>query len=885
MKQFYALFAALLVSVCAHAQKPEIVPGDIIVQLVAGKSMDHLVQANATLGGQPTDLRVNRILSPQMRAYLLQFNPALDHHALLRQVFAHPAVASVQFNHRIQNRITPNDPQLGQQWHHININDADVDSELAWDITTGGITALGDTIVVCIVDDGTQFNHPDLVANQWVNYHEIPDNNIDDDGNGYVDDYFGWNPQNSNDDVNNGSHGVSVAGMVGARGNNATGVVGVNWNVKLMTVTYGSLDDASVIESYTYPLTMRQLYSQTGGMQGAFVVATNSSWGIDNGNPADAPIWCAFYDTLGAYGILSAGATANAQINVDVNGDLPTGCSSDYMISVTATNNEDVRTFSAFGLTTIDLGAPGENVLTTSGTNGYGATSGTSFASPMVAGAIALLYAAPCNSLAAIALANPALAAQYVRQYLLSGVDVVPNLVGYTVTGGRLNLRGAINQLITNCQGAGCIAPLNVNVVGLTDVQGNVTWSSVPDILGFDMRYGVVGGQDTLVAFGVASPFALTNLAACTNYWVSLRSNCEADSSAWTANRLFATDGCCLPPATISILSIQENTATATWASVLAAQSYVVQWREVGTQVWQVQDGVTTTTLALTNLSGCTNYEVRVATNCAGSTTAFIAANAFRTLGCGACTDQSFCASVGQVAFEWIGNITIGNFTNTTDGGTGYSDFTTLQSIELQQGETYAVAFTPAYASNLYTEHFRVWIDLNNNGVFSNVNEKLFDDAEGATTTVTGTITIPLTAQLGSARMRISMAYGAAFGGNYPQSACENGQDGEVEDYCVTITEAPSDTTGIDEAAHANGVGIAVFPVPATNRLTIQLLRDAAQPAVIRVYDVRGQLVQSVVSAFSKTHQVDVSMLQAGSYLVEVVGDQSVLGRARFVRL
>ncbi len=125
---------------------------------------------------------------------------------------------------------------------------------------------------------------------------------------------------------------------------------------------------------------MRNMYNTSNGTQGAFVVATNASWGIDQGNPANYPVWCAYYDDLGSVGILNCGATANAQFDIDVVGDMPTGCSSDYMVSVTATNNQDVRTFSAFGATTIDLGAPGENVFMTAAGNSYGASSGTSFA-------------------------------------------------------------------------------------------------------------------------------------------------------------------------------------------------------------------------------------------------------------------------------------------------------------------------------------------------------------------------------------------------------------------------------------------------------------------------------------------------------------------------
>jgi subtilisin family serine protease len=143
---------------------------------------------------------------------------------------------------------------------------------------------------------------------------------------------------------------------------------------------------------------MRRLYNETDGEKGAFVVATNASWGINGGEPADSPLWCAMYDSLGAQGVLNCGATANNNVDVDVVGDLPTACPSDFMISVTATNIDDMRTFSAYGATTIDVGAPGDNVYTTSISGGYGTTSGTSFASPLTAGVIGLLYSAPCAS-------------------------------------------------------------------------------------------------------------------------------------------------------------------------------------------------------------------------------------------------------------------------------------------------------------------------------------------------------------------------------------------------------------------------------------------------------------------------------------------------------
>ena len=239
--------------------------------------------------------------------------------------------------------------------------------------------------------------------------------------------------------------------MVGARGNNANGVVGANWYVKLMPVRYSSLTEANVIASYTYPLVQRQRWNQTNGAQGALVVATSSSWGIDNANPANYPLWCGFYDTMGQAGILSCGATANNNVNVDVVGDMPTACSSPYMISVTATNSSDQRTFSGYGLTTIDVGAPGEAVRTTSSVNGYTTTSGTSFATPLTAGVLALMYSTPCTGLAQLARTNPQGAADAMRTALFAGVEQVGNLPGQTVTGGRINANNSVQYIVNNC--------------------------------------------------------------------------------------------------------------------------------------------------------------------------------------------------------------------------------------------------------------------------------------------------------------------------------------------------------------------------------------------------------------------------------------------------
>ena len=442
------------------------VPGEIIIMFDGDLDPILFCAKYKSVSGFKTSLAPIQVLSSLSNIHLLSFDEKRsDGDMILRELRKDRAVRAVQFNHFVEDRATPNDPSFAQQWHHIQTGDHDIDSDLAWEITTGGQTANGDQIVVAVLEGGgSNWDHTDLLANHWVNTGEIPGNGVDDDGNGYTDDYNGWNTTSNNDNISAGSHGTAVSGMIGAKGNNNQGGAGVNWDVGIMQVQMGGLSESNVIAAYNYPYTMRYMYNATGGSQGAFVVATNASWGIDLANPANYPVWCAYYDDLGEVGILNCGATANAEYNIDVQGDMPTGCGSDYMVSVTATNSNDVRTFSGYGATTIDLAAPGEQVYLPSGSSSYSYTSGTSFATPCVAGAIALVYSIPCSDLASNAITNPQETADLVKSYILDGVDLVSNLVGETVTGGRLNAFNSVNMAMMNCNSdLGCTDPSACN--------------------------------------------------------------------------------------------------------------------------------------------------------------------------------------------------------------------------------------------------------------------------------------------------------------------------------------------------------------------------------------------------------------------------------------
>ena len=785
------LLLTFLLSNSLSAQTLNRVQGDVLIRLSPEANVRDLGSQLREFQGHPTHIEIVDKVSKVMNVWLLHYDfTTINEYEFLDFLRRQSAIEVAQFNHLVKDRSTiPDDPQFGNQWQWLNpggggaMADSDVDADEAWDITTGGTTANGDDIVVCVVEGGgANINHPDLAANSWVNEAEIPDNNIDDDGNGFVDDYLGWNPQANNDNIPGGNHGTAVSGMIGAVGDNTLGITGINWRVKIMQVVLPNVTEAGVLQAYEYPYEMRKLYNDSDGAEGAFVVAVNSSWGIDGGDPEDAPIWCAYYDTMGEEGILNCGATANVNWNIDVQGDLPTACPSQYMISVTATDDSDVRTFSAYGVVNVDLGAPGDNIFSLT-TNGYGFTSGTSFASPLTAGVIALMYSAPCSNLANLALDDPALAAQMVRDYLFQGVDVVPNLVGEVATGGRVNAFNSIQLILDNC--GPCPAPSGLTASDVTDTEASLSWNSSDSTLTTDLRWREVGAADWTDVFGATSPFALVDLNACTEYEFQLQDICAADSSGYTSSFVFKTDGCCEPPKEVLVEVLGETEVSVIWESILAAETYTVMLDCGDGPV--LYEGLVDTVLLIDGLTPCSSCEVSVQTVCqSGETTDFSEVVPFNVPGCGACTDFDYCAVNGATDFEYIQAVSIGDLDNNSGDDNGYGDYTG-PGTELAIGFSYEITLTPGFTGQSYDENFRVWIDYNLDGDFNDAGELAYDAPNATDAAITGMINIPATATPGLTRMRVGMSYGG-FTGNTEPGVCDTNTEGEYEDYCVLLT-------------------------------------------------------------------------------------------------
>lgn len=902
----------------------EYIEGELIVQLNERVDIHaELARLNPAYGFKA----VNE-LSAIMRAWLVSFDSqALTHNEAIALLQSLKTFSIVQNNHYVTLRSTiPNDPEFGVQWHHRNTGqsggtaDADIDSDEAWDITTGGTTATGDQIVACIIE-GVDMTHTDLVANRWINPNEIAGNGIDDDNNGYIDDIYGWNVSGNNGNVATGAHGTNVAGMIGARGNNSVGVVGANWNVKIMVVSgYNVNSESNIIACYNYPLVQRKLYNQTNGAQGAFVVVTNASWGIDNGNPASVPLWCQFYDTLGTYGIINCAATTNNNTNVDVAGDIPTACASDYMIGVGRSDRND-NFAGGYGLNTIEFAAPGINVRTTSGTTGYTTTTGTSFASPLTAGVVALLYAIPCPDFMAVVRAYPQLGADLVRDALLQGVDQKPQLANYFITGGRLNAKNAMDILMNNtCNGAFCLPPSLFTTVNNSTMETEISWDVAPGADSYNFYFRPQGSGTWNNQNTITNNIVLQGLQECTTYEYYVESDCGGSPSETSAVNTFTT-GCgnCtdLPYCTarsldnaqalLSVLSpanlVNNYTyqAPSAWGANLAntyaygqviiaddgtaadslgcgtlvnasaiAGNIALIYRgtcQFGTKALRAQQAGATGVIIVNNTGGTATIDMAAGNDGAAVSipVVMISQNNGAILNTAINAGNTVTAFLGTKN-DWIQSFELSGSTNNSGNDGGYGSHLTFGPLYLSLSSDYPVTITPGFGNAAYPVYNRLWIDLNQNGVFDS-EELLFDQGSASGLPASGTISIPADAATGVTRMRVVMAFQGPGQNDLPD-VCDSFNWGEVEDYCVEISEITWTNNSSKEKF------MRVFPNPAQNELIFE--SNTKENIVLSLHKISGEQVLIVETQQQKT-AIDIRTFATGLYFYKAMTLQGSL--------
>ena len=350
---------------------------------------------------------------------------------------ASPDVEYAEPDFVVQPTRAPNDPYYTDNLYGLNnigqtggLIDADVDAPEAWDTSSGDPRT-----VVAVIDEGVDTSHPDLKGNIWVNADEVPDNRVDDDSNGYVDDLNGYDFANDDATVYDADpvsgkgdeHGTHVAGTVAAKGNNGIGVTGINWQARIMVLKFLGPDGG-----YTSDAIEALNYAVNNGAK-----ISNNSWGGGGRSQAlqDA---IAAADSRGHLFVAAAGNGGSDGVgdNNDVAPNYPASYDNPNIISVAATDDADrLASFSNYGAHTVDLGAPGVSILSTLPGDRYGWYSGTSMATPHVTGVAALIKSR-----------RPELDDAQLRAQILQYVDKQPGLEGKTVTGGRLNLVRALTQ-------------------------------------------------------------------------------------------------------------------------------------------------------------------------------------------------------------------------------------------------------------------------------------------------------------------------------------------------------------------------------------------------------------------------------------------------------
>jgi subtilisin family serine protease len=516
--------------------QPEEVPDELIVGFKHGASKSARDAAVAAQGGQTT------AANDRFDFRVVKIPPGQQKKEAIAKYLNDPAVRYAEPNYVYHSTLEPDDPKYtdGTLWGLKNTGqtvgtqagtaDADIDAELAWATTTGS-----SDVVVGVVDTGITYTHPDLAANIWSAPAGWTINGCAPGTHGYRK----TGGTASCDPADDHYHGTHVAGTIGAKGNNGTGVVGVNWNVQIMGLKFlnaggnGSTDDAVTVLDYA-------LQAREAGVN---LRVLNNSWG--GGGYSQA-----LYDAiaaLGNAGVLFVASAGNKSNNNDASPSYPGSYNLPNIVAVAATDNRDqLASFSNYGATTVDLGAPGVNIYSTVPTSaaasGYAYLSGTSMAAPHVSGVAALVLSAP-------GLGN--LTTTQLKQRLLYCGDPIPALATKTLSGRRLNAANSV---------AGCslaftvsITPARGGTASVTpvaptyDIETQITLTATADtgfaFMGWQIN-GTGRGSANPLTFAITSNLTVVPVFARTTPFENFDTvTAPALPPGWTTSRTGATCG------------------------------------------------------------------------------------------------------------------------------------------------------------------------------------------------------------------------------------------------------------------------------------------------------------------------------------------------------
>lgn len=613
-------------SVLSNMEKGRYKEGELLVKFKSGISTASSMKTHRSMGA---DVVRNFAIVPNL--YHVRLPDGLSVRDAVTQYMNDASVEYAEPNYiKHASVTTPNDPLFGQQWAL-----ADIKAPQAWDITRGN-----SGVIVAVLDTGVDFTHPDLAQNIWTNPGESCSDGIDHDGNGFINDCRGWDfttcakfsattgicttPKSpGSNPMDNNGHGTHVSGIIGAVGNNATGVAGVQWSGQLMPLKFLNADgDGTVgdeIAAIDYAVSMKN--------RGANIKVMNASFG----GPDFSRVEFDAINQANSAGILLAAAAGNESANDDSMPSYPASFGNPTdpnlvrlnlnalpnIISVAATDqNDHLAFFSNFGLHSVHVAAPGLNILSTIPFNlppctthpfsaNYDFCSGTSQATPHVSGLVGLLYSYYTS-----------FTSSQIRGTILRYVDTLPTLNGLVQTGGRINAFSALSSLL---------APTNLNATASSPTQIGLTWTdNATGDDGYKVEKKTGGGSYGQITTLAASATAFTDngLADGTTFTYRVRAFNSLPNPAGVApiegDSFYSNEASVTtplnPPAGLTATAVSTTQITLTWTDNSRSEDgYKIERKTPGVDFVQIAAvGPGTTTFSDAGLTTNTLYTYRV---------------------------------------------------------------------------------------------------------------------------------------------------------------------------------------------------------------------------------------------------------------------------------
>lgn len=592
-----------------HMPEPglEYVPDEVLVEFIGGEDSKSIASVNGQVKDRIRTRAMERFNNPGFSVLKVP-----DVSVAVEKLKQNPRIRWVSPNFLVQAvQAYPDDPYYTNNslWGMNTIK-----ANTVWSLNKGSRS-----VYIGLIDEGVMYFHEDLCGQVWDNPFD-PEDGIDNDGNGYIDDIHGWDFMHNDKTVFDfaDNHGTHTAGTIGGKGNNGKGVIGVSPNVTIISAKFlessGSISNAILATDYITDLKLRHNLN---------IPATSNSWGGGGFSQgmADAIERARLAD------ILFIAAAGNNASNNDVQAFYPACYPHANVIAVAATTSTDgLSSFSCYGSTTVDIGAPGSgvwsSVMASDNTSGYASYNGTSMATPHVSGAAALYKAIYPNA-----------TYDQVKNALMSAARPIPALQGKTVSGGVLDISSLAISVTDNSPERGCVIPpidntppskpINLRTVTTTNSALTVAWDASNDPeSGIKYYYAYLlwpnGSTSIVSTTGIQTTF--NNLGPGINYriYVLARNGFNVWSPA--SDTLYATTSgspdIVAPsiPTDFRATNITTTSIALTWTAStdnIGVTGYTLRWRKAGTTGYS-SASFSGTSVTVSNLATATNYDFSI---------------------------------------------------------------------------------------------------------------------------------------------------------------------------------------------------------------------------------------------------------------------------------